>query len=39
MTRRERREVLDRILAMEDDAERLEERRRAAADAFQERPQ
>ena len=35
MTRRERREILERILELEDEAELLEERRRAADEAFQ----
>lgn len=35
MTLRDRREILDRILELEDEAELLEDRRRAADEAFQ----
>jgi hypothetical protein len=35
MTLRDRREILDRILELEAEAELLEERRRAADEAFQ----
>jgi hypothetical protein len=35
MTRRERREIMDRILELEDEAELLEERRHAADETFQ----
>ncbi len=35
MTLRDRREILDRILELEDEADLLEDRRRAADEAFQ----